>query len=123
MDDQECLIKALKELGYNPEVFEEAKHLYGYQGDKREQKAHIIIPRKQIGNASNDLGFEKVDGKFVMHISQYDKSSNTVKVGKLKQEYSKHRVLKQIKSKTKYSLKSQKQEEDGKIRIRIKARF
>ena len=77
--DRQCLVEALMEMGWTKEeieVHDEAQHLYGYQGDKRSQKANIIIRRKHVGSASNDLGFEKQkDGTYKAVISEYDSSS------------------------------------------------
>ncbi len=123
IDDKDCLVKALEEMGYTPVVSEEAKNLYGYQNDKREQKAHVIIPRKQVGGASNDVGFENVEGKWKMHLSEYDQNAKTFDPNKLKQFYSKHRVLKHVKKTSKYSFSSQSVEKDGSIRIKLKRMY
>ena len=65
--DGEVLIQALLEMGFgevrncigNPEQLED------YQGRKRKQVADIIIPRKYVPGASNDIGFVRnADGKF-----------------------------------------------------------
>jgi hypothetical protein len=56
-------------MGYQPKVNDVAQNLYGYLGDKREQKAHIIIPRSQITSASNDIGLEKVGKTYIIHTS------------------------------------------------------
>lgn len=120
LQDQECLVDALCEMGYQPKVHAEAKSLEGYQGDKRQQKAHIIIPRRQVGNASNDVGFEKVGTKYRMHLSEYDERTGTFKTKKLKQLYAKNRILKTVKKKSKYRVSSQKTEKDGRIRLRVR---
>jgi len=40
-------------MGYkNIEVHEEAQNLYGYRGDKRKEKAHIIIRKKYLNQLS-----------------------------------------------------------------------
>ena len=49
-----------------------AVSLYGYQGDKRAETAQIVVRRKFIGSASNDLGFQKTDNGYVPVISEYD---------------------------------------------------
>ncbi len=59
-----ALIKALKQMHSGKwknavEVNEKATNLYGYQGDKREQVAEIIIRRKNVGSSSNDIGFKQ----------------------------------------------------------------
>lgn len=58
------------------EVHEKAAHLYGYHGDKREDKAHVIIRREFVGDYSNDIGFYKdKDGKFRAIISDFDRGN------------------------------------------------
>jgi len=79
-----CLIKALQKLGFKShmiETFDTAMGLKGYHGDVRSQKAHIRIKgsgwgnQNYVGNASNDLGWEKLeDGSFAFHVSDYDQS-------------------------------------------------
>lgn len=120
MEDSQSLIDALIEMGYKPQVCDKPKNLTGYQGDKRKQLAHIIIPRSQITSASNDIGFEKVGKEYIMHISEYDESVKSFDSGKLKQLYGKHKISKFIKSRSgKYKMKSQSVDKNGSIKIRI----
>lgn len=70
--DRECLLKALQECGYETVEEGEALSLYGYQGDRRAETAQIVVRRKYIGAASNDLGFRKTDAGYVPVISEYD---------------------------------------------------
>lgn len=76
--DEAGLVRALCRNGFKEtdiERNETPTNLFGYQGDRREQKAHVILRRKYIGSASNDIGFEKTDdGTYRAHISDYDKS-------------------------------------------------
>lgn len=79
--DLDCLMEALKLLGFNPEYTEVPKNLYGYQNDLRTEKANVIVPREQINfftGASNDVGFlwDENEQKFVFIISEYDKKYN-----------------------------------------------
>jgi hypothetical protein len=69
------LMKALADIGFkNVEAHETAQHLYGYQGDVRPQTAEVIVRRKYIGGASNDIGFKRqADGTFEAIISEYDR--------------------------------------------------
>ena len=71
----------------NVEVHNEPKGLYGYQGDLRSKKpvhsadyapeCHIIIRRKNVGSASNDVGYRRLEnGKYAAYVSDYDKGSN-----------------------------------------------
>ncbi|MDQ3179090.1 MAG: DUF1257 domain-containing protein [Acidobacteriota bacterium] len=70
--DRECLLNALSECGYSEVEEGEALSLYGYQGDRRPETANIVVRRKFIGGASNDLGFQKTDAGYVPVISEYD---------------------------------------------------
>lgn len=72
--DRECLLKALAECGYETVEEGEALSLYGYQGDRRPETAQIVVRRKYIGAASNDLGFQKTNAGYVPVISEYDRS-------------------------------------------------
>jgi hypothetical protein len=73
LKDKECIIDALKEKGFKPQSHENAVALTGYEGDRRSDKAEIIIPRSQVGHASNDIGFKRQDdGTYKAIISQYD---------------------------------------------------
>lgn len=119
--DKECIVDALKDLNFQPEVHDTAVGLYGYQGDQRSQKAHIVLPKSQVGSASNDIGFEKVNGKYVLRISEFDVRKKRFNEKEFKKHYKKHTVLKQLKKNKKFKKKSITTTKDGKIVIRIKA--
>ena len=70
--DRNCLLKALAECGYETVEEGESLSLYGYRGDRRPETAQIVVRRKHIGAASNDLGFQKTDAGYVPVISEYD---------------------------------------------------
>jgi hypothetical protein len=72
--DRDCLVAALNAQGYKEvEVHEVATNLYGYHGDMRSQKANVIVRRKFVGAAANDLGFVKAeDGTYSAIVSAYD---------------------------------------------------
>jgi hypothetical protein len=101
--DKATLIRALELIGFEGkvEVYDTPQPLYGYQGDVRAQKANIIIRRKHVGNASNDIGFQRLpDGTYKALISDYDKVKyNTAWLDKLKTAYSVERISKVAKSK------------------------
>jgi hypothetical protein len=59
LTEERYLIEALQELGYVPEVCREGTALVGYMGDARAEKAHIVIRRRQLDSASNDIGFAR----------------------------------------------------------------
>tara|TARA_Y100000034_G_scaffold74318_1_gene89424 strand:- start:10653 stop:11054 length:402 start_codon:yes stop_codon:yes gene_type:complete len=122
-EDWDCVIEALVEMGYPREAmrFSETKvSLQGYKGDLRSQKANLVIPKKYVGSKANDLGFEMIDGKIVMHLSEYDKSSTFTKYkqNKLKALYQKQTILKAAK---KLKKKVKVTQEKGKIRMEILA--
>jgi hypothetical protein len=79
--DGEHLVAALQELGYQPTRHEVPIHLIGYHGDKRPEVAHVVIPRAQIGSASNDVGFVRKDGVYQAIISDYDSRGAIAKYG------------------------------------------
>lgn len=92
--DEAALVAALARMGFNREIIEvhqTPQTLYGYQGDARKQKAHIIIRRKYVGPAANDLGFEReADGCYRIWVSEYDRRKNGYNdawLGRLKQAY------------------------------------
>ncbi len=70
--DRECLLQALAECGYAEVEQGESLSLYGYRGDKRPETAQLVVRRKFIGAASNDLGFQKTENGYVPVISEYD---------------------------------------------------
>jgi hypothetical protein len=77
--DQTSLVEALIEMGFTREqieIHETATNLYGYQGDKRSDRANLIIRRQHVGTASNDIGFVKgANGSFTAIISDYDRGT------------------------------------------------
>ena len=121
LTDEGCLVAALSRLGFQGkvEVHQEAQTLYGYKGDARPQKAHIIIRRQHVGRAANDLGFERqADGKYRVWVSEFDQSHNgydNAWLGRLKQAYGIEKVRKEAKKRG-YSLTEQKQE-NGTVRL------
>jgi hypothetical protein len=119
--DEGCLVAALSRLGFKGkvEVHQEAQSLYGYQGDMRAQKSHIIIRREHVGRAANDLGFERqADGKYRVWVSEYDQKYNKYDdawMGKLKQAYGVEKARGEAKKKG-YRVSEQKLD-DGRIRL------
>jgi hypothetical protein len=70
--DQSCLVEALQRFGFYPQIHKQPVNLHGYQGDKREQTAQIIVPRNQISSLSNDLGFYWNGTEYECLISEYE---------------------------------------------------
>ena len=121
LTDEGCLVAALSRLGFagKVEVHREAQTLYGYKGDARPQKAHIIIRRQHVGRAANDLGFERqADGRYRVWVSEYDQSCNGCNdawLGRLKQAYGIEKVRREAKKRG-YRLTEQKQD-NGTVRL------
>ena len=74
LSHESYLIEALRDLGYAPEVCAEGAALFGYMGDERPERAHIVIRRRQLNSASNDIGFRRDEsGVYRAIISEYDR--------------------------------------------------
>lgn len=65
---REALIEALVAVGFDRshiETHAEAVPLFGYRGDERPQRAHIVNRRQYVGQAANDVGWERLaDGTY-----------------------------------------------------------
>jgi len=70
--DRRLLLAALTDLGYGQVEEGEALSLYGYEGDRRSETAEIVVRRRHIGTASNDLGFAHTPQGYTPIISEYD---------------------------------------------------
>jgi hypothetical protein len=79
--DQSCLVEALQRFGFYPQIHKQPVNLHGYQGDKREQTAQIIVPRNQISSLSNDLGFYWNGTEYECLISEYDQGAGMAQAG------------------------------------------
>ncbi len=117
--NQDALVKALADIGFeNLEVHETAQHLYGYQGDVREQTAEVIIRRQYIGAASNDIGFkQQPDGQFEAIISEYDRHKYSQDwLNGLTQRYGYHALMATAPAQG-FSVEEEGTLEDGTIRV------
>lgn len=98
--DEDCLVKALCENGFTREqieVHETPQHLIDYHGQKRGQMATVIIRRKFVGGAANDIGFNMTaNGTYEVFVSDYDQHKHgpawTLAVTK---SYDEHVLIKQ----------------------------
>jgi len=87
-------------------------------GDVRPQKAHIIMRREHVGQAANDLGFERqANGKYRAWVSEFDQRHGygDAWMGKLKQAYGVEKARVEAKKKG-YRVSEQKLD-DGRIRL------
>ena len=95
MKDAKCLKKVLSKHFKEVEVHDTPQDLIDFQGrkttylDKNGDKAEIIVRRKHVGGASNDIGFARdADGNFKAIISAYDRGSHNDKwLEKISKEY------------------------------------
>jgi len=118
-NDEEVLIGALKNLGYNPAQYEKSKSIKVYYQNKGKPKANIVISKNQFGGYA-DVGFERQEKGFRMHLDNMDHKK--FKVHKLKQFYSEGKIMKSIKKHHNFSIINRK-EQGGKIRIRVRRTF
>ena len=89
----EHILKALKDMSFDKvEVHNNPQSLIGYEGLRRKQKAEIIIRKKYVGFASNDIGFRKnADGRYEAVISEFDRETyNKRWLDQLSQRYAYH---------------------------------
>jgi hypothetical protein len=110
--------------GFKPVMAEDqiaGDQLEGYQGDKRKERAHIILPRKQVGGAANDIGFVRgADGKFSATISAYDQGRHDAKwLGTIREKFVVAKQMKEWK-KQGYTEFEQTKEKDGTIVVHAK---
>ena len=96
LSDQQFLVEALQEMGYTPEVFPGGAALYGFEGHERSERAHIIIRRRQLDSASNDIGFVRGEnGVYRAIVSEYDESIGFDKawLGRIAQTYKERQTM------------------------------
>jgi len=117
--DRDCLVESLQEMGYQVEIHEgEGSNLFGYQGDKREQKANVIVRRQFVGRSSNDLGWKwnANSGCFTQIISEFDQYTSKLDEGKLKQMYAEKKVTKKAR---KLGYRIKRNVEDGAVQLTL----
>jgi hypothetical protein len=117
--DRDSLVEALRDLGYaEVEVHETPWTLIDYVGHARPEKAHVIVRRRYVDIAANDIGFVKqADGSYSAIISEYDRGSTFTeeKQNQLRVRYAYRQTVKVAQSKG-YSVVSEKSA-DGKMKL------
>lgn len=109
------------------EVHEEGAGLFGYGGDDRSKNkkganyappCHIVIRRKHVGGASNDVGYLR-DGKggYTAYVSDFDKGGNysQSKQDAVAQDYAERVSMRSLKAKG-YTV-VRKKEKDGTVHL------
>lgn len=119
--DADALVKALADLGFaEVEVHEKPKHLRGWLGGVRLDSAEIIIRRKYVGKASNDIGFKRQpDGTYTAIISEFDRARfSAAWLERLAQRYAYHVTLGKL-TEQGFALVTEKQEQ-GRIHLTLR---
>lgn len=124
------LVKSLEQVfgEGNVEVHEEPVALFGYKGDDRSKKketskdhapkCHIVIRRKNVGPAANDIGYRRnEDGTYSAYVSDYDRGHTFTekKRNTVNREYALSVGEKKLKS---MGYVTKRVVVDGKVRIR-----
>jgi len=114
--NREALIKALNDVGYNH--LEEGSNLslYGYRGDKRSQTADIVVRRKYLSNASNDIGFKWQGDHYEAIISEYDRRVFPDFVQRIQRKYTYHALMAVAEEKG-FTVESEEVDEQGQVKI------
>lgn len=90
------LVEALEQMGYKPEVYRNGAALYGYRGDERPEQAHVIVRRRQLDSASNDIGFVRdTSGQYRAVVSDYDRGIgfDQAWLGRVSQAYKERQTM------------------------------
>jgi hypothetical protein len=89
--DVDLLLEAIEAVGVPCEVAPpgELLPLYGYRGDRRPERANVVIRRRNISVGANDVGFAvQPDGSIGTIISEFDSHSRGQRmVNSITQQY------------------------------------
>jgi hypothetical protein len=100
--DGEVLIASLEAMGLQgiQNHIGRPVQLEGYEARLRKESADIVIPRKYVGAASNDLGFKRgTDGTYTAIVSDFDSTKYGPKwMQSLTLEYNQADVAKKMKT-------------------------
>jgi len=119
MVDRQALVAALADLGFPAvAVYEEPQPLIGFRGDRRAQRAHVIVRRRHIGRASNDIGFaHQKDGSYQALISRFDRTRyNSQWLERLHARYAYHATLAVLTSQQ-FEVVQETARSDGEVRL------
>ena len=106
--EEELLLDALKEMGYQVEVHPEGAPLNSYYSEQEAKVANIIIRRAQLPGAYGDVGFvRQPDGRFTLIEDELDDHSGYGRkwLGRVQQIYKENQTLAVAQAKG-YRLKS-----------------
>ena len=115
--DQDLLVESLRSMGYRPVVYPIAAHLLDYQGKSRSQTAEVIVPRQQVGIASNDIGFKRQpNGVFQRISSEFDNRQKYLNQKVLERTYGKLGTLREMTEKG-FALVEEVKSADGEVTL------
>lgn len=134
-----ALLKALADMGFKKvEVYDKPVSLMGYQDDYREDQAHIVLRKSEVGGLSNDIGFLQLeDGTFEAIISEYDRNNSACRKNELTQgmsgynekweklltaRYSKHVIEDEARAQG-YYIQGSTVDEDGNIYVKVESSY
>ncbi|WP_282693613.1 DUF1257 domain-containing protein [Streptomyces sp. CC208A] len=120
--DRKTLVRALRKLGFaHVESHDAPQPLYGYQGDRRSQTAEVIIRRKHVGSASNDIGFALTpDGSFQAVVSEYDRRRyGAAWLRRLTSAYG-HETALSFAEENGYDVVTEETDKDGTVRLTLR---
>lgn len=118
LTDEASIKEALDALKLPFETFERAEPLVDYHGIRRENtRGNIVVRRKHLSGASNDMGFEKLpDGSWRAHVSDYDMPPRSRLWPNFKREYA---VAVNTRAAKKKGYHVKRTEVDGKIKLKV----
>ncbi len=99
LKDRNALLAAIAACGLLCEVAAPGERLplYGYEGRQRPETADVVIRRRHIGGAANDLGFVEQSGRFEVVISEYDEGgfegTGLYVLNRVRQQYAYQQVV------------------------------
>lgn len=121
--ERDYLLRALDDMGFKGkvEVHEEPVPLHGFLGDRRRQKAEIVIPRKHVGRASNDVGFHRnPSGFYDAMISGFDQARFSSKwLGRLTQRYAYHAAVDKLREQG-FEIVEETEEKSGQLNVTLR---
>jgi hypothetical protein len=120
--DQVALVAALADQGFGEvERHASPQALFGYEGDRRAETADVIVRRKHIGAASNDIGFRRLEsGAYQAIISEYDRQEGYDQgwLDTLTQRYAYHVVVKKLGAQG-FKLVQEENRQDGQLKLTL----
>lgn len=119
------LAEALRlESDFKAKVSEKPRRLEGYEGDKRTQTAEVIVPRSQVGHASNDIGFKRdSEGNFRAVVSEFDRGKyNQEWLERVEKRYTEVKVMNELRARGYTEFERSTVKTDKGLRVVIRAK-